>query len=75
MDGSERQVSIKGGYSHHRNRLDPVNIHDPDKINSDNFTCAELDLWFNRIKSDNDAYVENGILINSEEFLGPLNNS
>lgn len=42
---------------------------DPKKITSDNFTCAELDLWFERMVKDG-AYVGEGILINSGKFNG-----
>ncbi|MEK7159472.1 MAG: class I tRNA ligase family protein, partial [Patescibacteria group bacterium] len=41
---------------------------DPKNINSDNFTCAELDLWFDRMNNRGDAYIGNGIMINSSEY-------
>ena len=43
---------------------------DPKSINADNFTCAELDLWFDRINKNNDSYTDDGILINSDKFNG-----
>jgi leucyl-tRNA synthetase len=43
---------------------------DPKTITPDNFTCAELDLWFGRMNSKNDAYVDGGILTNSGKFNG-----
>ncbi len=46
---------------------------DPKTLNHDNFTCAELDLWFERIEKESGAYTGNGVLINSAEFDG-MNN-
>ena len=43
---------------------------DPKNINADNFTCAELDLWFGRINKNNDSYTDDGILVNSGKFDG-----
>ncbi|MEI6190788.1 MAG: class I tRNA ligase family protein [bacterium] len=43
---------------------------DPKSITPDNFTCAELDLWFGRINKNNDSYTDDGVLINSGKFNG-----
>ncbi|MCE9628660.1 MAG: class I tRNA ligase family protein [Candidatus Vogelbacteria bacterium] len=43
---------------------------DPKTINQDNFTCAELDLWFARINNENEAYSGSGVLVNSGKFTG-----
>jgi len=43
---------------------------DPKTITPDNFTCAELDLWFDRINKNNDSYTDGGVLINSDKFNG-----
>lgn len=42
-----------------------------DSLNSDNMTCAELELWKERL-SGNFAYTSEGLLINSEQFNGRL---
>ncbi|HLC39123.1 MAG TPA: class I tRNA ligase family protein [Patescibacteria group bacterium] len=41
-----------------------------EQITPARMTCAELDLWFDRIDHENLAYEETGILINSGEFDG-----
>ncbi|MFA5763319.1 MAG: class I tRNA ligase family protein [archaeon] len=42
------------------------------EINDKTMTCAELDVWLLRLKKD-EAYTEDGVLIDSEKFDG-LNN-
>jgi len=49
--------------------------HDPiwlnrSEITKERMTCAELDLWFNRIDSEGSVYTGEGILINSGSFDG-----
>jgi leucyl-tRNA synthetase len=39
-------------------------------ITKDRMTCAELDIWLDRIKSNKGLYTEEGILTNSGEFDG-----
>ena len=39
-------------------------------ITKDRMTCAELDIWLDRIKSDTGLYTEEGILTNSGKFDG-----
>ncbi len=43
---------------------------DPKTLSADNFTCAELDIWFNWIKNGEQAFVGDGAMINSGEFDG-----
>jgi leucyl-tRNA synthetase len=43
---------------------------DPNTLNHDNFTCAELEIWLDWIKNGEKAIVESGKLINSAEFDG-----
>lgn len=44
---------------------------DPKNINHDNFTCAELDTWFERMNQNEDsAYSGDGVLYNSGKYNG-----
>lgn len=43
---------------------------DPKTLNHDNFTCAELDLWLERISSMHNFYEGDGVLVNSGKFNG-----
>lgn len=50
-------------------KYDLVWLKMPD-ITKDRMTCAELDIWLDRIKSDKGLYAEEGILTNSGKFDG-----
>jgi leucyl-tRNA synthetase len=43
---------------------------DPKIITPENFTCAELDLWFGRMNTVNENYNGSGRMINSGKFDG-----
>lgn len=44
---------------------------DPQNINHDNFTCAELDTWFERMNQEKEqAYTGEGVLYNSGKYDG-----
>jgi len=40
------------------------------EINSDLMTHAEMDIWLQRINKDDNAYVGEGVLVNSQKFTG-----
>ena len=65
LENEEREMISKEELEKH----EPLWL-EPKNINSDNFTCAELDLWFGWMENGDQAYVGDGVLINSAEFDG-----
>ena len=43
---------------------------DEDKLNYNTMVHAEMDVWLKRLKSDEQTYVDDGILVNSGQFTG-----
>ena len=43
---------------------------DENKLNYDMMVHAEMDVWLKRLKSDEQAYADDGILVNSGQFSG-----
>jgi leucyl-tRNA synthetase len=63
LENDEREIVGDEEFSKH----EPIWL-EPKTLNQDNFTCAELDLWFKRLNNGEAADCEYGVAINSEFF-------